>query len=154
MDDPWASVEAIEAVSGGDGEPMTAPAFRISMGSAESAKSCFLVFYDTTQTPYAAICCEVDPDNGGQSGGFEAAFTNPDLTEGATLERITEENKNRIAGEFAEKDGTAESWTSTFAEAPVSYTHLIEAILKLLRCTSFEGSASISSTQARRASGM
>lgn len=24
---------------------------------------------------------------------------------------------NRIAGEFAEKDGTAESWTSTFAEA-------------------------------------
>ena len=62
------------------------------MGSAESAKSCFLVFYDTNQTPYAAICCEVDPDNGGQSGGFEAAFTNPDLTEGATLERITEEN--------------------------------------------------------------
>ena len=109
--------EAIEAVSGGDGEPMTAPAFRISMGSAESAKSCFLVFYDTNQTPYAAICCEVDPDNGGQSGGFEAAFTNPDLTEGATLERITEENMNRIAGEFAEKDGTAESWTSTFAEA-------------------------------------
>ena len=51
MDDPWASVEAIEAVSGGDGEPMTAPAFRISMGSAESAKSCFLVFYDTNQTP-------------------------------------------------------------------------------------------------------
>ena len=117
MDDPWASVEAIEAVSGGDGEPMTAPAFRISMGSAESAKSCFLVFYDTNQTPYAAICCDVDTDNGGQSGGFEAAFTNPDLTEGATLERITEENMNRIAGKFAEKDGTAESWTSTFAEA-------------------------------------
>ena len=36
----------------------------------------------------------------------------------------------------------------------ISGVKLIDAMLKLLRCTSFAGSASISSTQARRASGM
>lgn len=116
MSDSWASVKPIESLTDNDGKRITAPSFRIDMGSEESDRSCFLVFYDTTDQPYAAIYCEYGSGSGEQPGsGFEVKFTNSGQNDTAMLQQITMDSMDGIADYFSSID-SGTNWKDQFSE--------------------------------------